>query len=1089
MKKIVKLTALLFVVVLVASSLAFSAEAAVADYTRPGATVSSKLTAADILELAMGIELGEAEREYLSLNGEYEILYASHIPTSYVTVGYSGDTKLLVVEAEKYSHTSKSGEVTWTPESVTVGGVEKPFNEDGGKYKAVFESVEEEDDAAARVKYSTQFKVTKAAINMIINQAYDDAEKEKNTIAQKAKEYERLCREFEKNSEDYQKYLAELEDYRAELALYEAYLLAKRKYDDELSEYLEYLDKLEEYERLSGLYDEYEKKLAEYADAYALYEKYLKDKEEYPAKLAAYNSYVEKCKKVEQQLAIIDGTKRFVTSYRRSLYLAICGDTVTTVLKNSDTLTSAAVGIDPAVIEKAENSTLNIREIYDAYFSLTEQKDKYAYYCANYESIRDNFIALFQALDKMYQNPKVRTAINNYGPDMQPKFEILLAQLYYAVNALSDFTVPKHDANQSFTSSYVVNPLTEKKPITILGGEPYLNDTNSAAPLSEGYPSTVKEPVPVEEVEEPEPVEYMAEPTPPDAVSDPGDAPAEIEEPKEPQKVSDPGDAPEPYSPSEAKLRLVSAYERGELVYREKYTGASKKLTASIYVEKSLFNQETCTVEFRDTDGTLLEVVVIDKGSFAEYTGEIPERAEDAAASYTFAGWADNNGVPVDLTSVNDSTELYPYFIPTYKNYTVSWIVDGNISSETLTYGTVPKYDGIPTRPGTNKLEYEFSGWDKPVGPLVEDTVYTAVFTPRYYALLPDGSGADITRNEKGDFTVELGSHSSGDVSLSLLIERAASKGALTVNSKNFSASFAFSEVIAMQKAGVDRISLDLKTEEDSYTIKLNLLNADMQNVSGIRASVSVAASFTDLSKVKVYSLDSEGGRVNANYTLSEEKITVMQTCGTEYYAVAEYKYAIVLVPNSTVTVNIDVNEALVGEWVAVSTEVPDGITLDGIYYTVGTGEEKIRITDDGFRMPRGNVRISVEFHENVYVVQFLSDGKVISSEEYLYGEIPTPPASPKKASDGEYNYTFSGWSAEVCAVTEDAVYEAVYIKEPVPEKEKHDGFYATPGVWKIIIALGVAAVYVLLVFLPCTVILVVRLVLLKRRRLNRNKR
>ena len=1085
MKKGIKALALIFAVSLLCSMLVFSTKAVTttADYTRPGATSSSKLTSADILEIALGIELGEAERKYLELHGEYEIIYASHIPTSYVTVGYSSDTRVLVVEAKSYSYTSKSGVVEWEPVSVAVGNNEKDLEPDGDSYKAVFEGVEEGSDAVARVKYSTKFTVTAAAINRIVNQAYEDAEKYRKTISEKAAEYERLLLEYDKSSEKYEKYLAELESYNAELALYEAYLADKRKYDDEYKEYKEYLERLEAYEELCEEYEQYKKSLEKFASDYALYEKYLKEKDEYPEKLAAYTAYAEKCDTVKKQLAIMDGMKTFVTSYRRSLYLAIIGTTVTEVLQNSDTLTSSAVGVDAAVIEKAENATIKIREIYEDYFALTEEKDKYSYYCANYESIRDNFTALLQALDKMYQNPKVRTAINNRGPDMQPKFEILLAQLYYAVNALSDFSVPNYGNN------YKVNSTTEKTPLQVLDGKPYMTDTNSATPLDGGYPVTVNEPTLPEEVAKPEEVAYMAEPIAPATVKNPGSAPEEIKKPTLPTAVKNPGAAPTPYSPPERVPELISAYERSELSPRREVS-SSKKLFVSISVEKSIFNQESCSVEFRDTDGTLLEAIVIDKNSFAEYTGQLPEREEDAAASYTFAGWADKNGVPVDLTSVEKSIEVYPYFIPTYKSYQVSWNVDGFITTETLIYGELPQYSGIPTRPSDGNVEYEFAGWDKPVLPLTQNTTYTAIFTPRYLVSLPDGGAADVTRAENGDYTVDLGDTPCGGVSLSLLLERAASKGALTIKSEGYTVSLAFSEVMAMRDAGVDRISIEVNARTDSYSFKLNMSDADGRELTpDIRSTLTVPTAFSDLSKVKVYSLGSDGERVSVSHQLLEASLTVVGVPGTEYYAVAEYEYAVILLPNDTVSITVGADKALVGEWVEVTVETPNGVALDGAYYIVGSDEDKVYFTDGGFTMPDGNVSVGVDFHEIIYVIQFVSDGKVLLSEEYRYGETPTPPASPKKTSDGEYTYTFVGWSSEIAAVTEDAVYEAVYEAAPIPKDEGHDGFYATPGVWKIIIALGVLSVYIFLVILPCIVIITVKLVLYKKRKRRKNSR
>lgn len=62
------------------------------------------------------------------------------------------------------------------------------------------------------------------------------------------------------------------------------------------------------------------------------------------------------------------------------------------------------------------------------------------------------------------------------------------------------------------------------------------------------------------------------------------------------------------------------------------------------------------------------------------------------------------------------------------------------------------------------------------------------------------------------------------------------------------------------------------------------------------------------------------------------------------------------------------------------------------------------------------------------YTVKFLNwDGSVISETVYNSGSTVTQPATPQRAADETYTYTFAGWDKEVTACTADAVYTAVY--------------------------------------------------------------
>ena len=73
-------------------------------------------------------------------------------------------------------------------------------------------------------------------------------------------------------------------------------------------------------------------------------------------------------------------------------------------------------------------------------------------------------------------------------------------------------------------------------------------------------------------------------------------------------------------------------------------------------------------------------------------------------------------------------------------------------------------------------------------------------------------------------------------------------------------------------------------------------------------------------------------------------------------------------------------------------------------------------------------VHLYAQWSQDSYNVSFVDeDGTVLQSGTVGYGQIPTAPANPTKAADGQYSYTFAGWSPEVTAVTGDTTYTATY--------------------------------------------------------------
>ena len=89
----------------------------------------------------------------------------------------------------------------------------------------------------------------------------------------------------------------------------------------------------------------------------------------------------------------------------------------------------------------------------------------------------------------------------------------------------------------------------------------------------------------------------------------------------------------------------------------------------------------------------------------------------------------------------------------------------------------------------------------------------------------------------------------------------------------------------------------------------------------------------------------------------------------------------------------------------------------------------------DGFDYESDTVTISATFRKVNYEITFKNyDDTVLESKKVTYGETPsyTGSTTPTKPSDGQYEYTFSGWSPKITTVTGDATYFAIYDKSEI---------------------------------------------------------
>ncbi len=484
----------------------------------------------------------------------------------------------------------------------------------------------------------------------------------------------------------------------------------------------------------------------------------------------------------------------------------------------------------------------------------------------------------------------------------------------------------------------------------------------------------------------------------------------------------------------------------------------------------------TYTVTWIDEDGTVLETDTnVPYGTTPTFDKELPTKAADAQYSYKFDKWS-----PAVSAVKSDATYTATY-TATLNKYTVKWVVEGEIvQTDVLEYGSTPKYNGAtPTKEATAQHSYTFDKWSPAVATVVGDVNYTATFkeTLRTYTVtwenedgtvletdynvpygtVPTYNGATPTKAATAQYTYTFDNWTTaviavtGDVTYTAKYTSTVNK--YTVTWKNYNGTvLETDENVPYGEMPKYDGAEPTKPATAQYTFAFTGWDPTVNTVTG---NVTYTAQFSEtINTYTVTWVNYDGTTVletdnNVPYGTTPTYNGATPTRpSTEKY---EYTFANKWNPVvSSVTGNVTyiaqftesvrkytitwhnwdgsllgTSEVAYGEVPAYTGATPSRATTAQYTYTFkGWTPELVAVT--------GTKTYTAVFDSTVnkYTVTWKNDdGTTLETDNNVpYGTMPEfNKATPTKAADAQYTYTFDKWSPVVSEVTGNVTYTATY--------------------------------------------------------------
>ena len=138
-----------------------------------------------------------------------------------------------------------------------------------------------------------------------------------------------------------------------------------------------------------------------------------------------------------------------------------------------------------------------------------------------------------------------------------------------------------------------------------------------------------------------------------------------------------------------------------------------------------ILRSDLANVQFRNYDDSFLWETKVEPGKGVEYEGPAPTKENEGPFEYVFSNW------DTDITCISDDCVVHAQFVKQPTKYNVTFVnYDySELYVDKVFYGNTANYIGpVPTRPNDGNTKYIFSGWDKPLENIIEDTTIMALY-------------------------------------------------------------------------------------------------------------------------------------------------------------------------------------------------------------------------------------------------------------------------------------------------------------------------------------------------------------------------